>query len=196
MIREVLTRAAIVLSVVWSACAWWFAYVIAPPASTFRVAWNEPWTPPAADMVTSRDLLENALRTAHSAGDVEAARIIALGIKACHSGLWDNYAAPSNPFAAELQRRGLMTDEEFMKAVPAPPPGFVLDTPACDSVLTDEQLLTSLERVERAAAEGRRIDAYSRASTFALVAGALWLLPIAAVWSIVWIFAPLSGRQA
>jgi hypothetical protein len=74
MIRNVLTRAAIVLTIGWSGCAWWFAYLIAPDERTFQLAWSERWTPPEDDretIVTATDGTNLAFPSETSPGVID-----------------------------------------------------------------------------------------------------------------------------
>ena len=68
---RIIRRAAIVLSVGWSAFALWFAHSTASDPDTFHV-WRPPG-PPTSVVVAEQD---EALRRAHEAGDVEAAQVI------------------------------------------------------------------------------------------------------------------------
>jgi hypothetical protein len=145
---QVLTRAAIVLSVGWSLAALPFVYGAASGA--IRVAWNGPWVPPAGDLVLD-----------------------------------------CKPW------------ERDWTGVPPPPEGFVLDDsvhdpPPCKPAAKqhwrpptrDEQSLDNpfaQELHDRAWNE-----ALGKLILFALV----WAIPMAGVWSLVWIVAPLSRNRS
>ena len=163
MIRKVSTRAAIVLTVGWSACAWWFAYLTTPGERTFQLAWSERWTPPEGDLETKVRAIDG----------------------------W-NLVFPSETDPSVIEQVVRDYNAQVDPEVPARAEfSVVTDQPSNQS---ERALRLAYERVQ-ADLEQHRIAARHEVIAFVWFTAATWLVPIAGVWSIVWIFAPLSGRK-
>jgi hypothetical protein len=165
MMKQVLIRLVIVLSVGWSFFVIWISYSTAPSSDTFRVAWAEPWLPPAEDILIDRPPWERN---------------------------W-SYDEPKPGLVAPGQVR---LGDELERAS-----GALRNAQAAGDTQAAEKLANyiAIIRVE-AVSQGKAIEAaterrkQAREQVWAYVAFTilLWGIPVAAVWSIVWVAAPLS----
>jgi hypothetical protein len=161
MIKQVLIRLAIVLSVGWSLFVIWFSYSIAPGRDTFRIAWDEPWVPPAEDRLVDLPPWEE-YRTGEE-----------------HSRLGDQMERASRALRNAQAAGDAQAVETLTK--------YVRDL---------ELTADSIRREDLAAAIGRRDQARKQVRDYLVLTILGWGIPVVAVWSMVWIAAPLSrGSQ-